>query len=96
MDYLNAGPSAEELAMCESELPEWDRLAARDYWDAVIAEELGAPLSPASPFAWSELGPGERDRVRRYERRQEAKVLRLITSVADESAESAPDFGEAA
>ncbi|MEU6263899.1 hypothetical protein [Saccharopolyspora shandongensis] len=89
-------PSAEELAFCEAELQEWDRLTVRDYWDAVVAEELGAPQSPASPFAWSEMGPAERARLRRYERRAENTVLRLITTAADASSSSAPNSGEVA
>lgn len=46
MDHLNPEmPSPATLADCEATLQEWDRLAVRDYWDGVIAEELGAPLS---------------------------------------------------
>lgn len=37
-------PSPAALADCEAVLPEWDRLAVRDYWDQVIAAELGAPV----------------------------------------------------
>lgn len=45
MDHLDADmPSPATLADCEATLPEWDRLAVRDYWDGVIAEEIGAPL----------------------------------------------------
>jgi hypothetical protein len=87
---------AAELAFCEAELEEWDRLEVRDYWGAVIAEELGATQHPASPFAWSEMGSGERARLRRYERRTGNTVLRLITNAADASVASAPNSGEAA
>lgn len=97
MEDLDISPSAAELAATEAELPEWDRLAVRDHWEAVIAEELGAPQVPASPFAWSSLGPGEKERVRRYERREDAKVLRLITSDVDAaSVVAAPCCGEVA
>lgn len=40
-------PSAAELADCEAELPEWDRLAVCDYWEAVVNEELGEEPTPA-------------------------------------------------
>jgi hypothetical protein len=39
-------PSAAELADCEAELPEWDRLRVRDHWDAVVSEELGEEPVP--------------------------------------------------
>lgn len=39
-------PSAAELADCEAELPEWDRLQVRDYWEAVVDEELGESPAP--------------------------------------------------
>lgn len=96
MDDLNFGPSAADLAAIESELPEWDRLAVRDYWETVIAEELGASEPVASRFAWSSMGSGERERVRRYERRTGNTVLRLVTEIADGSITSAPNTGEAA
>jgi hypothetical protein len=40
------GPNAAELAHCEAELPEWDRLRVRDYWEAVVSEELGEDPVP--------------------------------------------------
>lgn len=39
-------PSAAELADCEAELPEWDRIQVRDYWEAVVNEELGEDPTP--------------------------------------------------
>ncbi|RKT84867.1 hypothetical protein SAMN05421805_10160 [Saccharopolyspora antimicrobica] len=89
--------SAEELAFCEAELPEWERLSVRDYWDAVIAEELGAQVWPASPYAWSDLGPSEQTRLRRQQRRTNNAGLRLITVVTDRTpSDMAPNLGEAA
>ncbi|MDI2031548.1 hypothetical protein QFW96_23170 [Saccharopolyspora sp. TS4A08] len=70
-----------ELADCEAELSEFEQEAVQDYWSQVIAEELGE--LPVTPFAWSELGAGERTRLRRYERREAGAVLRLITDEAD-------------
>lgn len=49
MDHQDAEmPSPAILADCEAALPEWDRLAVRDYWDAVVAAELGSPVSQVS------------------------------------------------
>lgn len=70
-----------ELAGCEAELSEFEQDAVQSHWDQVIAEELGE--LPVTPFAWSELGAGERTRLRRYERREAGAVLRLITTDAD-------------
>ncbi|TWF93368.1 hypothetical protein [Saccharopolyspora dendranthemae] len=70
-----------ELANCEAELSEFEQDAVRSYWDQVIAEELGE--LPVAPFVWSELGAGERTRLRRYERREAGAVLRLVTTDAD-------------
>ncbi|MEV4646286.1 hypothetical protein [Saccharopolyspora sp. NPDC049357] len=70
-----------ELAGCEAELSEFEQDAVRSYWDQVVAEELGE--LPVTPFVWSELGAGERTRLRRYERREAGAVLRLITIDAD-------------
>ncbi len=75
------GSLGAELAHCEAELSEFEQEAVRDYWSQVIAEELGE--LPVTPFAWSELGAGERTRLRRYERREAGAVLRLITTEAD-------------
>lgn len=44
-------PSAAELAAVEAELPEWERLRVRDYWDAVCVEEWGARSPHAEPEA---------------------------------------------
>lgn len=87
-------PSAADLASIESELPEWDRLRVRDYWDAVVAEELGAPKPAVARCDWSKLGSGERVRLRRYQRRVGNAVLRLVT--AESYALSTPERGEAA
>lgn len=94
MDPQSYGQTASELAFCEAALPEWDRLHVRDYWDAVVAVELGAPEPAASPGAWSAMGSGERVRLRRYERRARNAVLRLVTADAETS--SVPQYGEAA
>jgi hypothetical protein len=75
-DQGSYSPPAAELADAEVELPEWDRLRVRDYWDAVIAEELGARQSPASPYAWSEPGDAA------------ISMLRLVTDVDDSDATS--------
>lgn len=40
-DPENYDLSADALAAAETELPEWDRFRVRDYWDAVVASELG-------------------------------------------------------
>lgn len=41
MDHLDSDAlSPAMLADCEAALSEWERLAVRDYWDAVVAEEL--------------------------------------------------------
>lgn len=46
MQDPNIDPSPAELALIEAELPEWERLAVRDYWDAVLAEEMAElPMS---------------------------------------------------
>ena len=74
-----------ELADCEAVLNEFEQQAVRTYWDQVIAEELGAVELQATPFAWSELGTGERTRMRRLERRTAGATLRLITTEADEA-----------
>ena len=81
-----------ELANCEAELREFEQQAVQSYWDQVIAEELGASALPVAPFVWSELGTGERTRLRRYDRREAGAELRLITAEAD----AASDSGEAA
>ena len=87
-------PSAAELAGIEAELPEEDRLRVRDYWEAVISEELGAPERPAAPQVWSVMGSGERVRLRRYQRRAGNAVLRLVTAESD--GPSVQQGGEAA
>ncbi|GAB2657144.1 hypothetical protein GCM10027271_14620 [Saccharopolyspora gloriosae] len=75
--------SAIDLAFCEAALPEWDRLHVRDHWEAVVAEELGSPEPLVAPFVWSELGSGERVRLRRYQRRVGNSVLRLVSAAAE-------------
>ncbi|MEV4647532.1 hypothetical protein [Saccharopolyspora sp. NPDC049357] len=79
-----------ELAFCEAELDEFEQEAVQDYWSQVIADELGE--LPVAPFVWSELGAGERTRLRRYERREAGAVLRLVTTEVD----AGSDSGEAA
>lgn len=81
MPYQGYGSLGAELANCEAELSEFEQQAVQDYWSLVIAEELGEV--PVAPFVWSELGAGERTRLRRYERREAGAVLRLITTEAD-------------
>lgn len=50
MEDLSVDPSPAELALIEAELPEWERLAVRDYWDAVVAEEITeVPVSVNAP-----------------------------------------------
>ncbi|TDC94168.1 hypothetical protein E1161_08395 [Saccharopolyspora aridisoli] len=71
---------------------EFGQQAVQNYWEQVIAEELGASALPTTPFAWSELGTRERTRLRRYDRREAGATLRLITTEADEASNS----GEAA
>lgn len=97
-------PSPAELSDSTVELEEWDRLHVQDYWDAVITEELGAPLvndeleppqATTSPYEWSTLGSGERVRLRRHQRRAENTALRTVATAAD-SIVSAPNPGEAA
>lgn len=92
MTNFEIDPAATDLALCEAELEEWDELAVRDYWESVVAEELGASLSRAAEPV---VGSGERVRLRRYERRTGNTVLRLITSDVDGLA-SRPDAGMAA
>lgn len=77
-------PSAADLASIEAELPEWDRLRVRDYWDAVIAEELGAPQPPAAPSGSSNLSSGDRVRARRHLRRANNTVLRRVTAAVED------------
>lgn len=89
LDKLSVGA---ELAFCEVELDEFEQQAVQSYWEQVIAEELGAVELPDTPFAWSELGAGERTRLRRYERREVGAALRLITAEVDATS----DAGEAA
>lgn len=38
-----ASSTGEALAEVQAPLEEWDELAVRDHWDAVVASELGAP-----------------------------------------------------
>lgn len=92
MNYPNIAALGAELAFCEAELNEYEREAVQSYWGQVIAEELGAADLPTTPFVWSELGAGERTRLRRYDRREASAALRLITAEADEASNS----GEAA
>lgn len=92
MNYPGNDSLGAELAFCEAELSEFEQQAVRAYWDQVIAEELGAVELQTTPFAWSELGTGERTRLRRLERRTAGATLRLITAEADE----ASNAGEAA
>lgn len=75
-----------ELANCEAELSEFEQQAVQSYWDQVIAEELGTSAMPNTPFVWSELGAGERTRLRRAERREANATLRLIAAEAEEAA----------
>lgn len=86
VDWLGA-----ELAYCEVELEEFEQEAVCSYWSQVIEEELGAVEDEVPPFAWSELGTGERALLRRRERRTGNTVLRV--AAADVSASNP---GEAA
>ncbi|MCX2732504.1 hypothetical protein OOZ19_19875 [Saccharopolyspora sp. NFXS83] len=80
MHYLDFDALPEGLADCEAPLEEWDRLHVRDHWDAVVAEELGSPEPVVTPYVWSEMGSGERVRLRRYQRRAGNTVLRLVSA----------------
>ncbi|GAA4613045.1 hypothetical protein [Saccharopolyspora hordei] len=94
--YQDMEPSADELAFCEANLDEWDQLRVRDYWEAVVTAELGAPMGVASVYRWSAMGPGEHTRIRRQQRRTDNRVLRLIATTVDNRAAEAPNLGEAA
>ena len=83
MHNLDFTALPEGLVDCEAPLEEWDRLHVRDHWDAVVAEELGSPEPLVTPFTWSELGSGERVRLRRYQRRAGNTVLRLVSAAAE-------------
>lgn len=48
-------PSAADLAAIEAELPEWERLRVRDYWDAVVSEELGKDAAPEDETRGADL-----------------------------------------
>ena len=55
MEDLSIYPLPAELALVEAELPEWERLAVRDYWDAVVAEEMAevpVPVNALDPRAF--------------------------------------------
>lgn len=80
--------SPADLADCEAQLPEWDSLAVRDYWEAVIEAELGAPLSPGSSM--------NHPRPVRYRRSTGDTVLRLVTSAEAAPTDSALPWDEAA
>lgn len=59
MEDLSVDPSPAELALIEAELPEWERLAVRDYWDAVVAEEIAevpVPVNALDPRAFVAQG----------------------------------------
>lgn len=77
MEDLSVDPSPAELALIEAELPEWERLAVRDYWDAVVDEEIGEvplPVNALDPraFVTQELLSGQGHR-----NSGDASVLRL-------------------
>jgi hypothetical protein len=74
-------PSAAELASAVVALPEWDRLRVRDYYQALVAKELGC-RPPAS-------------QEREPEGRTSGVVVPLFRAPAHE-APSSPDSGEAA
>ena len=87
MDHLNPEmPSPATLADCEATLQEWDRLAVRDYWDGVIAEELGAPLSRVA----------EPDRAASPSDTAGRPALHLVTSQQSPQVELPSSFDEAA
>lgn len=95
MDEPHIDPSPAELALIEAELPEWERLAVRDYWDAVVAEEIGAATESVEPLRTGmPTGPSERRRSRRVRRLVDDTALRLIAN--DRVVESCPDDGLAA
>jgi hypothetical protein len=75
-------PSAAELASAVVELPEWDRLRVRDYYQALVAAELGC-RPPASQAREREPG-------------QTSGVVVPLFRVPGHEAPSVPDSGEAA
>lgn len=89
-------PTPEELANSTALLPEWDRLAVRDYWAEVVAEELGTRQPASARSRWSAMTSRDRVRLRRSERRKEHTELRLVAQVADAAAASPPSSGTAA
>lgn len=84
---------AADLAGCEVELEEWERLRVRDYWEAVIADELGGPPLQGSCAAEPDID--EDVRLQRSERPEARTVLRRIAGT-DSSTLLPPDLGEAA
>lgn len=74
----------EELTESVVELPEWDRLAVRDYYDALVAEVLGSKP------------PMSQREVRHEVPEPSGEVLPLFTAVTEQSASESPDSGEAA
>lgn len=89
-------PTAAELAESVALLPEWDRLAVRDYWAELIAEELGTRVPLSARSKRPTTGSRERVRLHRSERRKEHTVLRLVTQAADTAATPAISPGTAA
>lgn len=73
-----------ELAESVVELPEWDRLAVRDYYDALVTEVLGSkpPMSQWTLRHEVEVPSGE--------------VLPLFTAAAEQTLSERPGSGEAA
>lgn len=63
--------AGEQLASVEAELEEWDQLAVRDHWDAVVAAELGAPAWKVDDAELAEQGAAVvlELKPRRYRRR---------------------------
>ncbi len=77
-------PSAAELAAVEAELPEWERLRVRDYWDAVCVEEWGAPSPHAEPETSTE------------EPTPDSAEVRTLFPTSPESGEAVVEDGDAA
>lgn len=74
----------EELAESVAELPEWDRIAVRDYYDALVTEVLGSDQP-------TPLGEVHRDVPE-----PSGEVLPLFAEVTEQSRSPRPGNGEAA
>lgn len=94
MEDPNIDPSPAELALIEAELPEWERLAVRDYWDAVVGEELAAATNSVESRYFRDVNAGQMERGR-IRRQRGSAVLRLVTDVPA-TAGSSSESGELA